>query len=37
MGTPNVDQFARLFLVPGMDHCDFFDRGGLSVSDWMGP
>ena len=37
MGASKVDSFARLFLVPGMDHCDYFDRGGLSVSDWMGP
>jgi feruloyl esterase len=37
MGQPNVDPFARMFLVHGMDHCDFFDRGGLAVSDWMAP
>ncbi len=37
LGAANVDKFARLFLVPGMDHCDYFDRGGLTVSDWMGP
>lgn len=29
--------FARLFLVPGMDHCDFVDRGGLQVADWLEP
>ena len=28
---------SRLFLVPGMDHCDAVDRGGLSVADWLAP
>ena len=37
LGAANVDKFARLFLVNGMDHCDFVDRGGLSVSNWMSP
>jgi hypothetical protein len=37
MGSDVTSSFARLFLVQGMDHCDFFDRGGLSVSDWMSP
>jgi hypothetical protein len=37
LGAASVDKFARLFLVNGMDHCDYFDRGGLSVADWMSP
>ena len=37
LGVANTDKFARLFLVNGMDHCDFVDRGGLSVADWMSP
>jgi feruloyl esterase len=37
MGESVANGFARLFLVPGMDHCDYFDRGGLSVSDWLNP
>jgi hypothetical protein len=37
MGADTTEKFARLFLVPGMDHCDFRDRGGLSVADWMKP
>lgn len=37
LGATNVDKFARLFLVNGMDHCDLVDRGGLSVADWMSP
>ena len=37
LGESATDGFARLFLVPGMDHCDYFDRGGLQVADWLGP
>jgi feruloyl esterase len=33
----DVDPFARLFVVHGMDHCDAADRGGLTVADWMAP
>lgn len=36
MGASTSD-FARMFLVHGMDHCDYFDRGGISVSDWLTP
>jgi feruloyl esterase len=36
MGASTSD-FARMFLVHGMDHCDYFDRGGISVSDWLSP
>jgi len=36
-GESTTNSFARMFLVPGMDHCDYFDRGGLSVADWLGP
>ncbi len=32
-----TSDFARMFLVHGMDHCDYFDRGGISVSDWLSP
>lgn len=28
----NASAFTRLFLVPGMDHCDGFPRGGVSVT-----
>lgn len=33
-----TNAFARLFLVPGMDHCDAFPRGAVSVagSTWLG-
>lgn len=37
MGETVSNGFARMFLVPGMDHCDYFDRGGLSVADWLNP
>jgi feruloyl esterase len=37
MGEKVSNGFARMFLVPGMDHCDYFDRGGLSVADWLNP
>jgi feruloyl esterase len=37
LGAATGKASTRLFLVPGMDHCDGFDRGGLSVADWMGP
>jgi feruloyl esterase len=36
-GDTVTNSFARLFLVPGMDHCDYYDRGGLSISDWLTP
>lgn len=32
MGSDRTSEFARLFLVPGMDHCDSFPRGGVSVA-----
>lgn len=37
VGTGRTREFARLFLVPGMDHCDGFPRGGVSVANatWL--
>jgi feruloyl esterase len=37
LGAAQAEAFTRLYLVPGMDHCDAVDRGGLQVADWLTP
>lgn len=34
--TKKTQEFARLFMVPGMDHCGAFGTG-LQVNDWLTP